>query len=78
MSSRASSPLPLICILLERLQSNMYFSHSFVLVILPFFTAAIPLAQPKSRGIAIPISKRLSPPTGSPSLYASQIQSSIA
>jgi hypothetical protein len=37
----------------------MYFSHYFILVILPFFTAAIPLAQPPtSGGIAIPIAKR--------------------
>ena len=59
-------------------QSIMYFSHSFILAILPFFTAAIPLAQPRSRGIAIPISKRLSTPVGSSSLYESQVQSSVA
>ena len=40
----------------------MYLSHSFLLTILPFLTAAIPLAQPlapHARGIAIPISKRI-------------------
>ena len=75
---RAFCPLPLICSLLKRFQSNMYFSHSFVLAILPFLAAAIPMAQPKSRGIAIPISKRLSTPVGSSSLYASRVQSSVA
>jgi hypothetical protein len=57
----------------------MYFSHSFVLAILPFFTAAIPLAvPPASRGIAIPITKRANSPLTGPSLIASQVQNSIA
>ena len=39
--------------------SEMYLSRSFSLAILPFLTAAIPLAQPPaSRGIALPIAKR--------------------
>ena len=38
----------------------MYFLLSFILAILPFFSAAVPLAEPPtSRGIAIPIAKRV-------------------
>jgi hypothetical protein len=63
----------------------MYFSHSFSLAILsfailPFLTAAIPLAQPPaSRGIAIPIAKRATGlPLADPSRYESLSQNTIA
>ncbi|KAH9988225.1 Asp-domain-containing protein [Russula vinacea] len=64
----------------------MYFSHSFVLAILPFFVAATPLAQPSpppaqpppSRSTVIPISKRVSPAAANPSFYASLVQNSVA
>ena len=57
----------------------MYFSHFYVLTIIPFFTAAVPLAQPPmTRGIAIPIAKRASVPLDDPSLFASLVQNSIA
>ena len=65
----------------ESFQSKMHFTHSFVLSILPFFTAAIPLAQPPtSRGIAIPIAKRASSSGSSNNtlLYATQVQNSVA
>ena len=53
----------------------MYFlhSHSFILTIIPFFTAAILLAKPPTS----PISKRINLPVADPSLYASRIQTSI-
>jgi hypothetical protein len=55
-----------------------YFSHLFVLALLPFFAAAIPQAiPPTSRGIAIPISKRASPNLADPSLFARQALKSI-
>ena len=57
----------------------MYFSHFYVLTIIPFFTAAVPLAQPfTTRGIAIPIAKRASVPLDDPSLFASLVQNLIA
>ncbi len=58
----------------------MYLSHSFVFAILPFLTAAIPLAQPPaSRGIAIPIAKRGGPLSADPlKLAASRVTDSIA
>jgi hypothetical protein len=56
----------------------MYLSHSFVLTILPFLTAATPLADPLASrgngGIAIPISKR----AVHPSNFQSMVQKSIA
>jgi len=56
----------------------MYFSHSFVLAILPFFVAAIPLAQPPtSRGIAIPIAKRASSFTNGSSSHVTMVQNSV-
>jgi hypothetical protein len=54
----------------------MYFLHSFILVILPFFTAAVP--PPTSGGISISIAKRGSPSVVGPSLYAGRVQTSIA
>jgi hypothetical protein len=58
----------------------MYLSHSFSLAILPFLTAAIPLAQPPaSRGIAISIAKRATNlPLADPSRYESLNQNTIA
>ena len=57
----------------------MYFSHSFILAILPFFTAAMPLARsPTSRGIAIPIDKRGSGSVNSPSWYGTSVQYSVS
>ena len=64
----------------------MYFSHSFVFAVLPFFVAATPLAQPSplpaqplpSRSTAIPLSKRVSPAAAGPSFYASLVQNSVA
>ncbi len=58
----------------------MFLSHSFFLAILPFLTAAIPLAQPPaSRGIAIPIAKRAdSVSLADPSRYESLNQNTIA
>ena len=59
----------------------MLFSHSFVLAILPFLTAAIPVAQPPtSRGIAIPVTKRASvgtSPNGT-TLFATHAKNSVA
>ncbi|KAF8492841.1 acid protease [Russula emetica] len=58
----------------------MHLFHSFILSILPFLTAAIPLAQPlASGGIAIPIAKRAtSLPLANPSRYESLNQNTIA
>ena len=57
----------------------MYFSHSFILAILPFFTVAIPLARsPAPRGVAVSIDKRSNLPINNPSWYASSVQNSIA
>ena len=57
----------------------MYFSHSFILLALPFLAAAIPLAKPpKARGIPIPIAKRGSTPVGDPSKLAGLAQASVA
>ncbi|KAH9984826.1 aspartic peptidase domain-containing protein [Russula vinacea] len=64
----------------------MYFSHSFVFAVLPFFVAATPLAQPSpppaqplpSRSTAIPLSKRVGPAAAGPSFYASLVQNSVA
>ena len=57
----------------------MYFSRSLVLAILPFFAAAIPLAQlSTSRGIAIPITKHVGATAANRSSYVSRVQSSIA
>jgi len=68
----------------QRFLSEMYFSHSFSLAILPFailpfLTAAIPLAQhPASRGIAIPIAKRATGlPLADPSRYEGMSQNTI-
>jgi hypothetical protein len=60
--------------------SEMYFSHSFFLAILPVLTAAIPLTQPPaSRGIAIPIAKRATAlPLADPSRYGSLNQNTVA
>jgi hypothetical protein len=56
----------------------MYLSHSFVLTILPFLTAATPLADPLASrgngGIAIPISKR----DIHPSKFQSMVQKSVS
>lgn len=64
----------------QRFQSDMHFSHSFVLAILPFLTAALPQAQPPaSRGIAIPIAKRTNGlPLADPSRFESLNQNTIA
>ncbi|KAF8485660.1 aspartic peptidase domain-containing protein, partial [Russula emetica] len=57
----------------------MYFSHSLILVILPFFAAAIPLAQPPTcGGTAISIAKHGRHLCADPTLYASWVQTSIA
>ncbi|KAI0267796.1 aspartic peptidase domain-containing protein [Gloeopeniophorella convolvens] len=36
----------------------MYFSPAFVLAALPFLAAAMPVAEPASQGVAVPIAKR--------------------
>ena len=59
----------------------MYFSHSFILAVLPFFTAATSLAKPLTSvtgAISIPISKRGNLSVADASLYASRVQTSIA
>lgn len=58
-------------------RGGMYLSHSFVLTILPFLTAANPLVDPLTSrgngGIAIPISKRAVHPLK----YHSMVQKSV-
>lgn len=56
----------------------MYFSHSFILALLPLFAAAIPVARtPTPRGIAIPINKRSNATVNNPTWYANAVQNSI-
>jgi len=64
----------------ESFQYEMYFSHSLIFALLPFFTAAIPLARPPptSRGVAISIGKRGGSTINNPSYYANAVQNSIA
>ncbi|KAF8480125.1 acid protease [Russula ochroleuca] len=59
----------------------MHFSLAFILVSLPFLTAAVPLADsPASRGIVVPITKRGSPLNGvaDPSALLSSARRSVA
>jgi hypothetical protein len=55
----------------------MYFSHSFILAVLPFFAAAY-AKPPTSGGISISIAKRGNISVAEPSLYAGRVQTSIA
>jgi hypothetical protein len=78
IAPRAFSPLPLFSKTQLSFSEMYYFSHAFLLAILPLLTAAIPLAQPRaSRGIAIPIAKRNNSSAGH-SRYVKQNQNSIA
>ena len=56
----------------------MYWSHFIILAILLFFTAAIPLVQPHTCGIAIPIVKHGRHTHADLTLYVSRVQASIA
>ena len=59
----------------------MYFSLGFILASLPFLTAAAPAVNvPASRGIAVPIFSRASPPNDVVDTYKLQntIRNSVA
>ncbi len=59
---------------------HMHFPHAFVLPFLSFVVAAVSQAEPPptSRGIAIPIAKRVRLPFIGRSSYASLVQNPIA